>query len=316
MPKGKVRSQRKPPQQLPGINREKTQRLVPNLEFQVELSAERRDELIQLLLAFINAIPKSEREFVVKNLSSDQLREMLRRGGKNLNPDHMLIAHTVSEIWRAPSKYDVFLLGELVKPFTLFLGNNFDERTISNPSEQEFKEIIEYLGKMWSRAAVYALITHLALLPMPAQAHALEFVLELEKRKDSEPSFNEYLSEIEFASEDLIAEATNYRPEQPDSPTSYGKMLPAKDAVTAFESGIVELQPDRIEIAEGSNNLDDSAAISDWPIEIASNASVSEGEHEDPEVTEIPDEYTPVHSKQCPHANMVSNRLLKCSGTR
>jgi tetratricopeptide (TPR) repeat protein len=294
MAKSKARPQRKPPQQLPGIHREKNQRLAPNQEFQVELSAERRDELIQLLLAFVNAIPKSEREFVIKNLSSDQLREMLRRSGKNLNPDHMIVAHTVSEIWRAPFKYDVFLLGELVKPFTLILENNFDERIISNPSEEQFYEIIEYLGKMWSRAAVYALITHLSLVPMPAQAHALEFVLELEKRKDSEPNFDENLSQIEFASEDLIAEVTNDRPEQSGSPTADGKGLPVKDAVTVFESEIVELQPDRIEIEEGLNNLDDSEAISDNPIEIDSDASVPEIAHEDSQVTEIPDEYTPV----------------------
>lgn len=294
MAKGKARPQRKPAQQLPGMQREQTRRLVPQLEFQVELSAERREELIRLLLSFVNAIPKSEREFVVKNLSSDQLREMLRRSGKNLNPDHMPIATTVSEIWRAPSKYDVFLLGELVIPFTLFLGNNFDERTISNPSEQEFKEILQYLGKMWCRASVYALMTHLSLSPMPAQAHALEFVLELEKRKNSEPDFDENLSEIEFASEDLIAEATNYQPDQSDSPTASSKVLPVKDTTTVLEQEVMEVQDERIEYAESSNNRDNSATFSNGPIENTGPNPESEVEHDHPEVTEIPDEYTPV----------------------
>ena len=57
MAKSKDRQQRKPAQQLPGIHRGQTQRLVPNLEFQVDLTAERREEINELLFVFINAIP-------------------------------------------------------------------------------------------------------------------------------------------------------------------------------------------------------------------------------------------------------------------
>ena len=294
MAKSKDRQQRKPAQQLPGIHRGQTQRLVPNLEFQVDLTAERREEINELLFVFINAIPNSEREYLVRNSSPQQLRDMFRRGGKNLNPDHMPATRTATEIWRATSKYDLFLIGDLVKPFVKPLEGNFDDQTIANPTEQDFEELIKFLGKLWSRAAVYSVITHLSLSPMPAQAFALAFVSGLEKRRMTDAGFEENLKEIEFASEDLIADATNYHPDQSDSHNTSGEVSPTKDAIAVFESETMEVQSDRVDIPEGSKNLDNSVDISDEHIEIVDEKSPSEVEQEYPEVSEIPDEYTPV----------------------
>ena len=159
---------------------------------------------------------------------------MFRRGGKNLNPDHMPATRTATEIWRATSKYDLFLIGDLVKPFVKPLEGNFDDQTIANPTEQDFEELTKFLGKLWSRAAVYSVITHLSLSPMPAQAFALAFVSDLEKRRISEAGFEESLKEIEFASEDLIAEATNHHSDKSDSPIANGNELSAKDTIDIY----------------------------------------------------------------------------------
>jgi len=290
---GKARPARKPSRQVPGTYREPIRKHVPGMEFQVELTAERREEIGQLLLVFVDSIPAKEREFVVTRLTPSLIRDMFGRSRTKLDPTRIPIDLRISEIWKATEKYDLYLIEQLIHPLGKVLEQKFDGQTISNPSDQDFKEIVKFLGMMWSRASVYAIMAHLALSPLPAQALALGFVEELEDRRQNEPSFDEMLDEIEFATEDLISDSENFRSIPDDSRLSTDlEGLPV-------ESNAGETHPepdvhnDPLKEERISSTQFDTTETSTSPLEIVETETIKEAEV-DKEQVKIPGDYLPV----------------------
>lgn len=296
MPRGSAKYSRKPAQQLHGTQPERIRKYVPGAKFQVDLTAERREELTHLLHFFIDSIPGKEREHLVNHVSTNDLRDMLRRGSTNLNPNHLSVGRTVAEIWRDITKYDLFLIHELVRPFSRCLEDGFDEKTISNPSAEEFKAITHYLGRMWSRAAVYSVITHLALSPMPAQEFALDFVAEIEKSRESNSEFDQRLDEIEFTSEAVVLDPGDQEPTQFAASNETQTVAAEKTSSEIQEAQILDSELKQIDIADESaeERLTPTQSVSQTPVDV--EVVDAESKHDQP-TREIQDEYSPVQPK-------------------
>ena len=293
MAKGKARHPRKPSHQLPGMHREPIRKHVPGAEFQVELTAERREEIGQLLLLFVDSIPANEREFIVKRLSPGLIRDMFGRSRTNLDPARITIDLKVSEIWKATSKYDLYLIEQLIHPLGKVLEQKFEEQKVSNPSEQDFKEIAEFLGKMWSRAAVYAIMAHLALSPLPAQAFALTYIEEIESRRQSEPDFSKVLGDVEFPTPDLITDSENFGSIPDHSPVADDHDLRADESNDDETAQNVEIPSEQAQTVDTSLVQAGSSENSQTPTEIVESEKNNEAEIA-LENADAPGEYIPV----------------------
>ena len=168
-----------------------------NADFIVELDAQQKENLSRWVFEYLSHIPSHEKRQLMRELTRDDLKEICQRAQPGIaSPQHLTEARKLALIEQAIPKLDQHLVSNYLRALKSDLEKHFGIGSIETPTDAQFFDFITYLRSHWSRAAVNALISNVALSPVPAQGYAVEEMEKIEKIRESGNEAN--LGEIEF----------------------------------------------------------------------------------------------------------------------